>query len=562
MAGKRPFLLVILDGWGHREGGGDNAIANGATPVWDRLWRGPHTLISGSGADVGLPAGQMGNSEVGHVSLGAGRVIYQNMSRIDNAIANGEFAKNPAYNAAIDKVAAKGGTGANAEGGIKNSAGNSTGVIKGDDTGGNVGGGAGANAADAAVGNGAVHIMGLLSPGGVHSHDRQVLAAARLAHQRGAKRVYLHAFLDGRDTPPRSAADSLAQAEALFAELFADAGRARVASVCGRYYAMDRDNRWERTEAAWKLLANADAEFRAPSASQALQDAYARDESDEFVQPTLIVPAGESPAAIQDGDCVLFMNFRADRARQLSQAFLNESFTGFKRKRIPALADFVMTTEYAAELKAPCAFPPEAPANTLPEYLAELGKTQLRIAETEKYAHVTFFFSGGREECYPGEERILVPSPKVATYDLKPEMSAPEVTDRLAAAIAAKRHDLIVCNYANGDMVGHTGNYEAAVQAVETLDACLGRVEQAVLDAGGEALITADHGNCERMMDHASGQRHTQHTTELVPLVYVGRRRVRFNGGGVLADVAPSLLALMGLPQPAEMTGRSLLAVE
>ena len=511
---KSPLLLVILDGWGHREDTRDNAIAQANTPVWDGLWReAPHALVSGSGRDAGLPDGQMGNSEVGHTILGAGRVVYQNMTRIDKAIDDGEFQQNPAYNDAIDRA-------------VKN--------------------------------GGAVHVMGLLSPGGVHSHERHLQAAVRLAHSRGAARIYLHAFLDGRDTPPRSAEPSLKAMQDLFAKL--DCGR--VASVIGRYYAMDRDNCWERTEQAWCALTEAEAPFVADSAVVALQQAYERDESDEFVLPTLICGDGEPDARIADGDCVLFMNFRADRARQLTRTFMDAGFDHFDRRARPDLSAFVMTTEYAANIDAPCAFPPVPLANVLPEYLASLGKTQLRIAETEKYAHVTFFFSGGREECFDGEERVLVPSPKVATYDLLPAMSAPEVTDKLVEAIHSRQFDLIVCNYANGDMVGHTGNFDAAVEAVETLDECMGRLQAALAETGGEALITADHGNCEQMADYDTGQNHTQHTTELVPLVYVGHRPVTFNRSeGLLADVAPSLLALLGLPQPPEMTGSNMLSI-
>ncbi|KGE03899.1 2,3-bisphosphoglycerate-independent phosphoglycerate mutase [Pseudohaliea rubra] len=512
-ASRVPTVLIILDGWGYREDTRDNAIANAHTPVWDRLWAdAPHTLISGSGLDVGLPEGQMGNSEVGHMSLGSGRIIYQNITRIDQAIADGSFDENPAYTKAIDSAVARGG---------------------------------------------AVHVLGLLSPGGVHSHERQLFAALRLAVARGATQVFLHAFLDGRDTPPRSAQSSLEKAEAVFAEL----GTGRIASLCGRYFAMDRDQRWDRIEKAYRLLTDGDADHRAASAAEGLAEAYARDESDEFVAPTVISDAGGSAARIEDGDAVLFMNFRADRARQLTAALTDPAFGGFQRRVKPQLAGFVQTTEYAAAINAPCAFPPDAPANGLGEYLAAAGRTQLRLAETEKYAHVTFFFSGGREDEYRGETRILVPSPDVATYDLKPEMSAPELTDRLVEAIGSGAYDLIVCNYANGDMVGHTGNYQAAVAAVETLDACLARVEAAVLEAGGHALVTADHGNCEQMVDYESGQQHTQHTTDLVPLVYIGSEPVVLDpAGGILADVAPTLLALMHLPQPSEMTGHSLVA--
>lgn len=510
---KIPTVLIVLDGWGHRDDPRDNAIAQASTPVWDRLWAGaPHTLVSGSGLDVGLPEGQMGNSEVGHMSLGSGRVIYQSITKIDQAVADGSFDRNPAYTEAIDKAVADGC---------------------------------------------AVHVFGLLSPGGVHSHEQQIFAALKLAAARGAKRVYLHAFLDGRDTPPRSAAEPLRQAEALFREL--DCGR--VATIVGRYYAMDRDNRWDRIEQAYRMLTEGEAMHRAATAVKGLEAAYARDENDEFVLPTIVCGNGQEPAVIEDGDAVLFMNFRADRARQLTRAFTDPAFSDFERRRRPTLAGFVTTTEYAADIDAACAFPPDSLDNVLGDWLAQQGKTQLRLAETEKYAHVTFFFSGGREDTFPGEKRIMVPSPDVATYDLKPEMSAPEVTDQLVAAIRSGEYDLIVCNYANGDMVGHTGIIEAAIKAVETLDHCLGRVEEALLEVGGQALVTADHGNCEQMQDYESGQLHTQHTTEHVPLVYIGGRNCQLDPvGGILADIAPSLLTLMQLPQPAEMTGHSLVS--
>lgn len=509
---KSPTVLIILDGWGHRENPEDNAIVNGKTPVWDNLWKNaPHTLISSSGLDVGLPQGQMGNSEVGHMSLGAGRVVYQNITRIDQAIADGDFDTNPAYVSAIDKA---------------NEAG------------------------------GAVHIMGLLSAGGVHSHEQQIEAAIRLADKRGAKRVYLHAFLDGRDTPPRSAQASLQK----FDHLFASLGCGRTASMIGRYYAMDRDNRWERIERGYNLLTQAKADYQFDNALDALEAAYQRDENDEFVLPTSLRAEGEEAAVISDNDAVLFMNFRADRARQLTHAFVDKDFSHFEREVTPQLADFVMTTEYAADIQTSCAFPPHSLKNVLGDYLAQLGKTQLRIAETEKYAHVTFFFSGGREALFEGEDRVMVPSPDVATYDLQPEMSAPELTDKLITAISSHKYDLIVCNYANGDMVGHTGNYEAAIKAVETLDVCLGRIQGALQEAGGEALVTADHGNCEQMMDYVSGQKHTQHTTEKVPLVYMGARAAILDpAGGKLADMAPTLLAMMNIAQPPEMTGKNLI---
>lgn len=509
---KTPTVLIVLDGWGYREEKQDNAIANATTPVWDRLWaETPHTLISASGTDVGLPSGQMGNSEVGHMSLGSGRVVYQNISRIDQAIRDGDFNRNPAFTGAIDKAINTGG---------------------------------------------AVHIFGLLSPGGVHSHEEQIFAAIRLAAARGAEKVYLHAFLDGRDTPPRSAAPSLEKADALFEEL----GCGRTATLCGRYYAMDRDSRWDRIEQAYRLLTEGVANHHASSSSEGLQAAYDREENDEFVLPTIICSDQQQPALVSDNDAVLFLNFRSDRARQLSRAFLDPAFNDFQRKVVPHLCDFVMTTQYADDIDANCAFRPEKLVNVLGDYVAQHNMTQLRIAETEKYAHVTFFFSGGREALFPGEERQLIPSPNVATYDLKPEMSAPELTDKLVEAITSGRYDLIVCNYANGDMVGHTGVYDAAVKAVETLDKCLGRVEKALLKVGGQALITADHGNCEQMLDYDSGQQHTQHTTDLVPLVFIGSKQVSLqNEGGILADIAPTLLGLMELPQPPEMTGSNLL---
>lgn len=511
----RPLVLVILDGFGYREETRDNAIAAAKTPVWDSvLQQYPHTLLSGSGLDVGLPDGQFGNSEVGHMTLGAGRVVYQQLTRIDKDIADGTFFSNPAYMEAIDKAVA----------------------------------------ADKAV-----HIWGLLSSGGVHSHEAHMLAMLEMAVRRGAQKLYLHAFLDGRDTPPRSAESSLIQAEQKLQQL----GTGRFASICGRYYAMDRDNRWDRVGQAYDLLVDGQSNYHAESATAALSAAYAREENDEFVKPTVI---GE-PVMVEDGDSIIFMNFRADRARQMTRAFVDPDFSGFVRKRVPQLAAFVMTSEYADNIRALCAYPPESLQNSLGEYLEKQGKTQLRIAETEKYAHVTFFFSGGREALYRGEDRILVDSPKVATYDMKPEMSAVEVTDKLVEAVGSGKYDVIICNYANGDMVGHTGVFAAAVKAVEALDACIGRVRDAVLAAGGECLITADHGNVEQMQDYEAGQVHTQHTCEYVPLVYIGQRNVAFVGtgsagkNGTLADVAPTMLGLMGLPQPQEMNGRNLIAV-
>lgn len=396
-----------------------------------------------------------------------------------------------------------------------------------------------------------MHILGLLSDGGVHSHQDHLVAMAELAAQRGAEKIYLHAFLDGRDTPPRSAQSSIDLLDGTFAKL----GKGRIATLIGRYFAMDRDNRWDRVSAAYNLIVDSAAEYTADTAQAGLEAAYARDESDEFVKATRI---GEA-VKVEDGDAVIFMNFRADRARELSRAFVEADFNEFPRARLPKLAAYIGLTQYSAKIPAPAAFAPSSLNNVLGEYLAKNGKTQLRIAETEKYAHVTFFFSGGREEPFEGEERILIPSPKVATYDLQPEMNAPEVTDRIVEAIEQQRYDVIVVNYANGDMVGHTGVFEAAVKAVEALDTCVGRIVEALDKVDGEALITADHGNVEQMEDECTGQAHTAHTTEPVPFIYVGKRNVKVRDGGVLADVAPTMLKLLGLEKPVEMTGTSIL---
>jgi 2,3-bisphosphoglycerate-independent phosphoglycerate mutase len=400
--------------------------------------------------------------------------------------------------------------------------------------------------------------MGLLSPGGVHSHQDQIFACIEMAAAAGVGSIYLHSFLDGRDTPPRSAMASLEKAQDLLSRL----GTGSVASIVGRYFAMDRDRRWDRVERAYNLLVRGEAPFHAASATEALEQAYARGENDEFVQPTSIHAEGDLPIRIHDGDAVVYMNFRADRARQLTRAMVDAEFDGFQRRSTVSPVDFVMLTRYADDIKTSCAFEPMVLTNTMGEYLSRLGKTQLRIAETEKYAHVTFFFSGGREDPYPGEHRILVPSPKVDTYDLCPEMSARKVTDELVAAIRSRAYDVIVCNYANGDMVGHTGIFDAAVKAVETLDGCLGRLEQAIAEVGGQMLITADHGNVEQMSDAATGQAHTAHTSEPVPLVYLGPQAMEFRSDGVLADVAPTLLTLMHIDVPAEMTGRSLVKLQ
>jgi 2,3-bisphosphoglycerate-independent phosphoglycerate mutase len=510
-AATGPTLLLILDGWGYRPETDNNAIALANTPVWNRLLASyPHTLIHTSGMKVGLPEGQMGNSEVGHMNLGAGRVVYQSLTRINKAISDGEFFANPVLNAAVDKA------------------------LEHDSN---------------------LHLIGLLSDGGIHSHEDQIAAMIDLAARKGCKKICLHALLDGRDTPPRSAESSLRH----FSERLLASGCGRIATISGRYYGMDRDKRWDRVQKAFDAICHGRAQYSAYSAVNALQAAYARDENDEFVTPTVITAPDGEALRMQDKDSVVFMNFRADRARELSQAFVDRAFTGFARGTVPTLSSFVTLTEYSTELDVPCAFPPENLANGLGEYLATTGHTQLRIAETEKYAHVTFFFSGGREEQYPGESRILVPSPKVDTYDLKPEMSAYEVTDKLVAAITKREYDVVICNFANGDMVGHTGILAAAIKAVEVLDTCLGRITEALLAVNGQCLITADHGNVEQMLDESTGQALTSHTSGPVPLVYVGSKPLRLRDGGSLCDVAPTLLALMDLPQPPEMSGHSLL---
>ncbi len=507
----RPVVLLILDGFGCRPKAPDNAIALARKPHWDALLAScPHTTIDASERAVGLPGGQMGNSEVGHLNIGAGRVVYQDFTRIDQAIEDGDFARNPALTDAVAATKAGGAT---------------------------------------------LHILGLVSPGGVHSHERQIAAMVELAAAGGAPRVRVHAFLDGRDTPPRSAAPSLAYLEGVCAKH----RDARIASIVGRYYAMDRDARWDRVAAAYDLLVDGRAPFAANSPQAGLEAAYARGENDEFVKATAITGRDGKVSTMDDGDDVVFMNFRADRARQITRALTDPAFAGFTRRRVPKLARYVCLTSYGNEFaRLPVAFPPQSVANGFGEYIAGLGLTQLRIAETEKYAHVTYFFSGGVEAVYPGEDRILIPSPKVATYDLKPEMSAVLVTDKLVAAIDSGKYDAIVCNFANADMVGHTGNLEAAIRAIEALDACIGRVAAAASKAGGEVLITADHGNAEQMHDDTTGQPHTAHTLNLVPCVYVGRKAT-IAATGALQDIAPTLLAMMVLPPPHEMTGHSLL---
>jgi 2,3-bisphosphoglycerate-independent phosphoglycerate mutase len=500
---------MILDGWGHREEKDANAIAMANTPNWDQLWQDyPKTLVSGSGEDVGLPAGQMGNSEVGHMNLGAGRVVYQDLTRIDKAIETGDFFQNEALCKLAKQCAENAKT---------------------------------------------FHIMGLLSEGGVHSHQNHFEAAIDLALKQGCKTICVHAFLDGRDTPPRSAKDSLKKIDSKLKA----AGCGFIASIIGRYYAMDRDKRWERIEDAYQLLTEAKSDFTFETAEEALEAAYARDENDEFVKASSIRWQGMQ-VTVNENDALLFMNFRADRARQITQAFIDPNFSEFPRNKTVDKNNFVMLTQYADSLDAVCAYPPQSISNDIGEYLASLGKTQLRIAETEKYAHVTFFFSGGEEDSYKGEERELIPSPKVATYDLQPEMSAPELTEKLCAAIESQKYDLIICNYANGDMVGHTGKLEAAIKAAETIDICLGKVKSSLEKVKGECLITADHGNLEQMVDEHSHQALTSHTCEPVPLIYIGRK-AKLDNKGLLSDVAPTMLSIMGIDIPEEMTGKALI---
>ena len=508
-----PVLLLILDGFGYREETDSNAILAANKPNWDALWRDyPHTLINASEKSVGLPANQMGNSEVGHLNIGAGRVVYQDLSRVDVAIEDGSFFTNPALSEAT---------------------------------------------AIAQQNNSALHILGLLSAGGVHSHENHIHAMLEMAVRNGVKKVYVHAFLDGRDTPPKSAAQSLSALQDKCASL----GVGKIATLVGRFHVMDRDNRWERVQPAYELLTEGKAEFSAADALSALEAAYARGESDEFVKPTCIKADGESAVSMQDGDVAVFMNFRADRAREITHALTDVEFSGFERAHTVKFASFVTLSSYGADFDLPCAYQPASITNDFGEYIANLGYKQLRIAETEKYAHVTYFFSGGKEQPYPGEDRIMVPSPKVATYDLQPEMSAYIVTDKLEEAIASQKYQAIICNYANGDMVGHSGDMTAAVKAIETLDVCIGRVVKAMLAVGGEIIITADHGNAEQMQDNVTQQAHTAHTLNPVPCIYIGRSS-HLASTGALRDLAPSLLHMMGLPQPAEMTGHSLINLE
>jgi 2,3-bisphosphoglycerate-independent phosphoglycerate mutase len=505
----RPLVLCILDGWGERPKADDNAIEAARTPNWHRLMaRSPHAHLQASEHYVGLPDGQMGNSEVGHTNMGAGRVVFQDLPRIDVAISKGQLASMPALRTFVKKLQAS---------------------------------------------RGMAHLMGLMSPGGVHSHQRQIAALARILADAGVP-VSVHAFLDGRDTPPKSAAGYLEE----FQKSVDGVNDLRIATICGRYFAMDRDKRWDRLEKAYGAIA-AGSGCEAEDPIRAVETAYARGETDEFVKPTVI--AGYK--GMSDGDGLVMANFRADRAREIATALLDPDFSGFARTKRIAFAAALGLVEYSTELNCffDTLFPPDDLKDTFGEVVSRSGLSQLRVAETEKYAHVTFFFNGGRETVFPGEERILVPSPKVSTYDQQPEMSAPEVTDKVVEAIDAHRFDVIVLNYANTDMVGHTGRIDAAIKAVETVDTCLGRLSHAVEHAGGTLVITADHGNAEMMRDPETGEPHTAHTLNPVPFIVVNpRRAITRLDNGRLSDVAPTLLDLLGLPKPVAMTGSSLIA--
>jgi 2,3-bisphosphoglycerate-independent phosphoglycerate mutase len=514
MTRPKPLLLLILDGFGFRQESEFNAIEQAKTPHYDALLaQCPHTLLACSGNEVGLPKGQMGNSEVGHMSIGAGRVVYQDLLLIDRAVEQGEFARNPAFNTLFDAI----------------------------------------NQHDSAL-----HILGLLSDGGVHSHIAHIQALIETAAQAGVKKIYVHAFLDGRDTPPKSAKTYLEALQATCDKV----GVAKIVSLCGRFFAMDRDRRWDRTQAAFDLIVYGEADFDASTPLEALEAAYHRGETDEFVEPTVIHGEDELPIYLETHDGMIFMNFRADRARQLTRALTQPDPDNFEQPPVPALSGFVTLTQYAEDIHAAVAFPPQTLKNSLAEVLSDNHLSQLRIAETEKYAHVTFFFSGGREELIPGEVRELIPSPPVKTYDLKPEMSVFEVTQKLVDAISHQTFDVIICNFANADMVGHTGNFQATVQAIEAIDQCLGKIVAALKQVGGECLITADHGNAELMFDKGTGQAHTAHTLGKVPLIYLGRPAHVVNEEGTLADIAPTMLYLLDQGIPSEMTGKPLLKLD
>jgi 2,3-bisphosphoglycerate-independent phosphoglycerate mutase len=513
---KKTVILIVLDGWGYSENTEFNAIHAANKPSWDRLWAEfPHTLISASGIDVGLPDRQMGNSEVGHMNIGSGRVIDQDFTRITRAIDDGSFFSNQALCKTFEDTAKSGK---------------------------------------------AVHILGLLSPGGVHSHQNHVFALMKLAEKYGNSEIYLHAFLDGRDTAPNSASEFLQETEDTIKQI----NNCRLASVIGRFYAMDRNQNWDRIQLAYDLITQGLSEYQCKNSKEAIEMAYARGESDEFVMPTAIVDEKGTAVSIKEGDAIVFANYRADRARQLTLAFTKTDFNSFPRAVFHDESCFVSMTEYKADFDFPVAFPPMKHKNVFGEYIADLGLRQLRIAETEKYAHVTFFFNGGEEKVFANEDRILVPSPHVNTYDEQPEMNADQVADKMVEAIKSRQYDAIICNFANADMVGHTGDFDAAVKAVETLDQCLQSIVDASNSNDAELLITADHGNAEQMRELNSNpaQAHTAHTNNLVPLVYVGRPATLANEEAALCDLAPTMLHLMGLEKPDEMTGNTIFQLE
>lgn len=508
MRANTPLVLMVLDGWGYDENAKYNAIKSAHTPQWDSWWQtAPHTLLNASGTQVGLPEGQMGNSEVGHMHIGAGRVIEQSFTRINAAILSGELAANQVFLQTLAQLKQSGNT---------------------------------------------LHLLGLLSPGGVHSHEAHLFALLRVCDSQHFHNVCLHLFLDGRDTPPQSALESVARLN----KQLQNHPVGSICSITGRYYAMDRDKRWQRLEPVYRLLTEGVSDTHFDDAFSAIQANYANNVSDEFILPTRI---GHGKV-IEDGDAVLFFNFRADRARQLTTAFVDPLFDGFIRHKQPQLAAFISMTQYDKALPIPNLFPPIPLNNTLGEVLAAHGLRQLRIAETEKYAHVTFFLNGGSEHVFEEEKRLLIPSPKVATYDLQPEMSAPALTLALIEAINSRAYDVIICNYANADMVGHTGNFKATVRAIECLDSLMHDVWQALKVQGGSLLITADHGNAEAMFDDTTHQAHTAHTSGPVPFIYVGSEGVQFtHASGSLIDVAPTLLALLEITAPSDMTGHNLL---
>ena len=507
---KKPVLLIILDGFGHRDDEDHNAIKNAKMPHWNRLWdKYAHSFINASEEFVGLPKGQMGNSEVGHLNIGAGRIVQQDLERINTSITSGDFFKTPSLISAFKSLKANGK---------------------------------------------ALHLLGLFSDGGVHSHLDHFYAMLKIAKQCELKNVYIHPFLDGRDTPPKSALHFIEQLESHLKDI----GVGKIASISGRYYAMDRDKRWPRVELAYNAL-TLGSPIRSKNAADAIHEGYERNETDEFIKPTSIHDENEKAITIQDNDAVVFMNYRSDRARQITDALLQDNFNAFERQKKIKISDYFTLTQYDPnDKKSSVIFKQISVNNSFGEYISKLGLKQLRIAETEKYPHVTFFFNGGHETVYEGEDRILVPSPQVATYDLQPEMSAFEVAQKLGDAIQSKKYHAIICNFANADMVGHTGNLNAAIKAMEVLDTCIGQVVNAMESIGGEVIITADHGNAELMEDYENKQVHTQHTTNVVPFLYIGRKAT-IKPNGRLSDIAPTLLHLMGEKQPSEMTGQNLI---